>query len=125
MNVFLILFLSALSLAQLAVMGLMWRRLTAMSVVLAQPATVIPAGLPSEALILSLKEVDLRIAELEQQVRSQGHPVVESIPNGDRSYALAQRLARQGATAQEIAETCGLYPSEAELLQRLHAGTKH
>jgi Protein of unknown function (DUF2802) len=125
MNVFLILFLSALSLAQLAVMGLMWRRLTEMSVVLAKPAALVPAGLPSEALILSLKEVDLRIAELEQQVRSQGHPVVESIPNGDRSYALAQRLARQGATAQEIAETCGLYPSEAELLQRLHAGTKH
>jgi hypothetical protein len=125
MNAFLILFLSALSLAQLAVMGLMWRRLSAMSVVLAHPTAAAPAGLPSEALILSLKEVDLRIAELEQQVRSQGHPVVESIPSGDRSYALAQRLARQGATAQEIAETCGLYPSEAELLQRLHAGTKH
>jgi Protein of unknown function (DUF2802) len=124
MNVFLILFLGTLSLVQLAVMGLMWRRLTAMSAVLATPAAVAP-GLPSEALILALKQVDLRIAELEDQVRTQGQPMVEPSAGNDRSYALAQRLARQGATAQQIAETCGLYPSEAELLQRLHAGTKH
>ena len=39
-----------------------------------------------------------------------------------RSYETARRLARSGATVEEIVATAGLAASEARLLQRLHAG---
>ncbi|MBS0378664.1 MAG: DUF2802 domain-containing protein [Proteobacteria bacterium] len=35
-------------------------------------------------------------------------------------YPIAIRLARGGATAQELVETCGISHSEAELVCRLH-----
>jgi len=39
-----------------------------------------------------------------------------------RSYETARRLARSGATVEEIVATAGLAASEARLLQRLHSG---
>jgi hypothetical protein len=39
-----------------------------------------------------------------------------------RSYETAHRLARSGATVEEIMATCGVAGSEARLLRRLHAG---
>jgi len=39
-----------------------------------------------------------------------------------RSYETARRLARSGATVEEIVATAGLAASEARLLQRLHGG---
>jgi hypothetical protein len=37
-----------------------------------------------------------------------------------RSYETARRLARAGATVEEIVATCGVAGSEARLLRRLH-----
>jgi len=42
-----------------------------------------------------------------------------------RSYETARRLARSGATVEEIVATAGLAASEARLLQRLHGGREH
>jgi hypothetical protein len=39
-----------------------------------------------------------------------------------RSYETARRLARAGATVEEIVATCGVAGSEARLLRRLHSG---
>jgi hypothetical protein len=39
-----------------------------------------------------------------------------------RSYESARRLARAGATVEEIVATCGVAGSEARLLRRLHGG---
>ena len=39
-----------------------------------------------------------------------------------RSYETARRLARSGASVEEIVATAGLAASEARLLQRLHSG---
>lgn len=39
-----------------------------------------------------------------------------------RSYETARRLARSGASVEEIVATAGLATSEARLLQRLHSG---
>ena len=41
-----------------------------------------------------------------------------------RGYEVAARLARNGATAEELVHTCALSRHEAELLVRLHAGMK-
>jgi hypothetical protein len=37
-----------------------------------------------------------------------------------RSYETARRLARSGATVEEIVATCGVADTEARLLRRLH-----
>src|SRR5688572_10385416 len=39
-----------------------------------------------------------------------------------RSYETARRLARSGATVEEIVATCGVAGTEARLLRRLHGG---
>jgi len=41
-----------------------------------------------------------------------------------RGYEAAARLARSGASAEELMNTCALSRHEAELLVRLHAGMK-
>lgn len=41
-----------------------------------------------------------------------------------RGYEVAARLARNGASAEELMHTCALSRHEAELLVRLHAGMK-
>jgi hypothetical protein len=43
-------------------------------------------------------------------------------PSAARSYETARRLARSGATLEEIVATSGVASSEARLLQRLHSG---
>jgi hypothetical protein len=41
-----------------------------------------------------------------------------------RGYEVASRLARSGATVEELVNTCALSRNEAELMVRLHAGMK-
>ncbi len=43
-------------------------------------------------------------------------------PTPVRSYETARRLARSGATVEEIVATCGVAGTEARLLRRLHGG---
>jgi hypothetical protein len=40
--------------------------------------------------------------------------------SGGRSYETAKRMARSGATVEEIVATCGVAGTEARLLRRLH-----
>jgi len=48
-------------------------------------------------------------------------PVVSSItPSGARGYEMAIRMARGGASIEEIVASCGTTRSEARLLRRLH-----
>ncbi|NID16843.1 DUF2802 domain-containing protein [Luteibacter yeojuensis] len=80
-------------------------------------------AIPADALANMLRRLDHRLGDIEDQVRRQPAVTVASEPGAtnDRALALAQRLARQGATPQNIAETCGISMTEAELLHRLHA----
>ncbi|SFW36814.1 DUF2802 domain-containing protein [Luteibacter sp. UNCMF366Tsu5.1] len=93
----------------------------------AQP--VPPAAAPPEPVIAEdvlanmLRRLDHRLGDIEDQVRRT--PTLSAAGDhgatSDRALALAQRLARQGASPQNIAETCGISLTEAELLHRLHA----
>lgn len=48
-------------------------------------------------------------------------PAVPSItPSGARGYEMAIRMARGGASVEEIVASCGTTRSEARLLRRLH-----
>lgn len=95
----------------------------------AAPAAAVPAQaqpeqvFPVDALASMIRRLDHRLGDIEDQVRRQPAVSVagESGGTSDRALALAQRLARQGASPQNIAETCGISLTEAELLHRLHA----
>jgi hypothetical protein len=49
-------------------------------------------------------------------------PAPRREPAPVRSYETAHRLARSGASVEEIMATCGVANSEARLLRRLHGG---
>jgi hypothetical protein len=70
-----------------------------------------------------LRRLDHRLGDIEDQVRRTPSLGATSDQGAttDRALVLAQRLARQGASPQNIAETCGISLTEAELLHRLHA----
>ncbi len=95
----------------------------------AAPDTAAPAQAPSDtavsadALANMLRRLDHRLGDIEDQVKRSPSVAVSSDQGAttDRALALAQRLARQGSTPQNIAETCGISLTEAELLHRLHA----
>jgi hypothetical protein len=117
----LILSLGALALVQLGAIAVLSHRVTR----LAAPAPAVTAAeWPAELVVNALKKLDSRIDALETRPAAAPAIAPDALP-ADRSYMLAQRLAKQGASAQQIAETCGIFASEAELLQRLHGGTRH
>ena len=60
-------------------------------------------------------------ARVERPVESP-RPAPRRDPSPVRSYESARRLARAGATIEEIVATCGVAGSEARLLRRLHGG---
>ncbi|HEY4144040.1 DUF2802 domain-containing protein [Pinirhizobacter sp.] len=116
-----------ISLVQLAMLVFVYRRLGQLNVGIPAQAPAFTAPEPdlaTDVMVGALRKLDQRIDDLEIQARQVPAAVADVVP-ADRSYMLAQRLARQGASAQQIAETCGIFPSEAELLQRLHGGTRH
>jgi Protein of unknown function (DUF2802) len=60
-------------------------------------------------------------ARVERQVEAPPPPVKQRREsNPVRSYETARRLARNGASIEEIVATCGMADTEARLLRRLH-----
>ena len=70
-----------------------------------------------------LASIDLRFAEL---ARLLDEPARTAQPSSGASpsYPIAIRLARNGATCEELMESCGLGRQEAELVGRLHGPSK-
>ena len=62
-------------------------------------------------------------ARVEQRPEAAPPPAPRREPAPVRSYETAHRLARSGASVEEIMATCGVANSEARLLRRLHGGT--
>lgn len=88
-------------------------------VVKPSPPPVAPVRRPGGDQIL-----DSRIQEMEAQLRllAERQDRFDLRSNGEQPYRLAIRLARKGAAVSEIASTCGLTRSEAELITALHCG---
>ncbi|NII54229.1 DUF2802 domain-containing protein [Luteibacter sp. SG786] len=128
--------LIALAILNLVGLLLVFRRLGG---VIAQPTRPQPAApvaeapvpiagelaIPADALANMLRRLEHRLGDIEDQVRRQPTVSMASEPGAtsDRALALAQRLARQGANPKDIAETCGISLTEAELLHRLHSNS--
>jgi hypothetical protein len=66
-----------------------------------------------------LETADQRIAELTERLE-QPAARPAGTPSGPQGYQIAIRLARSGASAEELVTGCGLTPAEAQLVRRLH-----
>jgi hypothetical protein len=71
-----------------------------------------------EQLSATLAVADARIATLAARQEEQSRTSQGAAPT---SYNVAIRLARSGATRQELITTCGVTQQEADLVLRLHA----
>lgn len=80
----------------------------------------------NRALLDQLAEIGTRLASTDQRVAQlaerleQPQTRTTSAPAGPQGYQIAIRLARGGASAEELVSGCGLTRSEAELVRRLH-----
>jgi len=111
--------LLALIVVQLVVGLLAWRQLARrLRAVQETQERLASTDVPTSMLVTGMARVEARLQQLEHQ--HQPLPAPQTQP-GDRAYELAQRMARNGADAGQIAEACGINLHEAELLRRLHA----
>ncbi|MGH8191559.1 MAG: DUF2802 domain-containing protein [Rhodanobacteraceae bacterium] len=102
------------------ILGLVaWRHLARRIRALAsEQQRIASTDVPTSMLVTAMARVEARLQQLEHE--NQPLPTPQPQP-GDRAYELAQRMARTGAEAPQIAESCGIALHEAELLRRLHA----
>lgn len=77
---------------------------------------------PTSMLVTGMARIEARLKQLESARQA---PPAPSAQSGDRAYQLAQRMARDGADAARIVESCGITLHEAELLTHLHAPAAH
>lgn len=66
-----------------------------------------------------LEATQASCAEISERIANTGPSATGSLPSP--SYQIAIRLARSGATREEMMSSCGVTRQEAELMQRLHA----
>ncbi len=78
------------------------------------------------ALLEQLAQICARFDSTDQQVRQLGEQLEHSaarsasVARATPGYQIAIRLARGGASADELAGGCGLTRAEADLVRRLH-----
>lgn len=87
----------------------------------------------SESLLQQLTALDARVSATATAIRRlddriERHkptvtPQVQQAPAAGPGYQVAIRMARSGATREEIMSSCGLSFPEAELVRRVHAAT--
>lgn len=113
--------LGVVVIVQVLATGLLWwriarqdRRLLALHEHLSKPSDTVPAS----ALINVMGRIEQGMQRM-QEVQVPTGPA--AAPAQDKSYELAQRLARQGASAQQIVDACGISLNETELILRMHA----
>lgn len=80
----------------------------------------------NRALLERLAQIDSRIDSANQRVAQiaeqleQPQPRASGTAGAAPGYQIAIRLARSGASAEELVSGCGLTRAEAELVRRLH-----
>lgn len=83
----------------------------------------------NRALLERLDALDAHLEAADQHISSLGDrlekpaPPAPSATGGPQSYQIAIRLARSGASVEELISGCGLARAEAELVRRLHGPT--
>ena len=70
----------------------------------------------------ALAATDARVTALASRIEENAHTVS---PGGQAGYGIAIRMARSGATREELVAATGLTQQEADLVTRLHARGAH
>jgi hypothetical protein len=96
-----------------------WRRATLAQteLVLANHAVVLQRLAALEARV---DATNVTVSQLSERIRKP-QQVASPTPVATPGYEIAIRLAKSGATREELTSGCGLSASEAELVHRLHA----
>ena len=96
-----------------------WRRATLAQteLVLANHAVVLQRLADLESRVAA---TNVTVSQLSERIRKP-QQVASPTPVATPGYEIAIRLAKSGATREELTSGCGLSASEAELLHRLHA----
>jgi hypothetical protein len=96
-----------------------WRRATLAQteIVLANHAVVLQRLADLESRV---DATNVTVSQLSERIRKP-QQVASPTPFATPGYEIAIRLAKGGATREELTSGCGLSASEAELLHRLHA----
>jgi len=79
-------------------------------------AAAMAAGNPEVVLSAILER---RLAMLQQQIEEMGRQKAPASP-AERPFAYATRMAKQGASVEDLTRTCGLKKAEAQLMRRLY-----
>jgi Flp pilus assembly protein TadB len=81
----------------------------------------------SQALVQQLSALDERVTatatairRLDERMERQTQPGAQIQGAPAPGYQIAIRLARSGASREELIASCGLAPGEADLIRRLH-----
>jgi hypothetical protein len=67
---------------------------------------------------------DARVASLGRQLEALASTPAPAPTSGGGGYQVAMRLARTGASREELMSSCGLTQQEAELVARLHGAAQ-
>lgn len=96
-----------------------WRRaiLAQTGIVLANHTVVLQRLADLEARV---DATNVTVSQLSERIQKPQH-VTSPAPVATPGYQIAIRLAKSGATREELISSCGLSAGEAELVQRLHA----
>ena len=96
-----------------------WRRATLAQteLVLANHAVVLQRLADLESRVAA---TNVTVSQLSERIRKP-QQVASPTPVATPGYEIAIRLAKSGATREELTSGCGLSASEAELVHRLHA----
>jgi Protein of unknown function (DUF2802) len=96
-----------------------WRRATRVQTeqVLSQTNTVLQRLAALEARVDATK---ITLSQLGDRLE---RPAAAASPGPSHGYQMAIRLAKRGASREELMAGCGLSLAEAELVQRLHGQT--
>ena len=96
-----------------------WRRATLAQteLVLANHAVVLQRLADLEARV---DATNVTVSQLSERIRKP-QQVASPTPVATPGYEIAIRLAKSGATREELTSGCGLSASEAQLVHRLHA----
>ena len=75
---------------------------------------------------LATRRLEQRLGELQRTVKLMEIKAPKQEPNVERSLPIenAMRMARNGASIDELTRTCGLNIGEARLMQKLHGRTQ-
>jgi hypothetical protein len=68
--------------------------------------------------------IDARVASLARQLEALASTPAPAPTSGGGGYQVAMRLARTGASREELMSSCGLTQQEAELVARLHGAAQ-